>query len=309
MNQEIRRNLARTQKGRSILDIPSSFVVFDLETTGLDSKVDEIIEIGALKIVDNKIVDTFQELIRPKSTISAFITNLTGITNEMVKESSSIEEVLPRFLEFVGDFVLVGHNVNFDISFIYDASMRISHQPFSNDYIDTLRLSRKLLNNLYRHKLGEIANYYGIDTTGSHRSLKDVEMTLAIFYKLQEEILNQYGSFLHFKEANAYVSVCSKEIQVDSSKVDVHHLFYKKHVVITGTLEGMTRREAMQALGNIGAILEDQVTIQTDYLIVGKQRTNRKSNKLRMAENLKRSGYEIQIIPATIFYKEFGVKN
>lgn len=303
------RNFFRIEKGRSILEIPTSFVVFDLETTGLDSTSDEIIEIGALKVVGNQVVDTFEMLVKPKSTISPFITNLTGITNEMVQSALGIEEVLPLFLEFVKGFVLIGHNVNFDVNFIYDASMKLFHQPFQNDFVDTLRLSRKLLKHLYRHKLGEIAHYYGVDTTGSHRSLKDVEMTLTIFYKLQEEILNQYGSFEAFQNSNSYPSVSSKEIIADASRVDPNHFFYKKRVVVTGTLEGITRREVLQMLRNIGALPEDQVTIQTDYLIVGKQKLNRKSTKLRMTESLQKSGYKIQIIPDSVFYKAFGIEN
>lgn len=295
-------SVGRLEKGRSILDIPTSFVVFDLETTGLDSKMDEIIEIGALKVVDNQVVDTFEMFVRPKTCISPFITHLTGITNEMVKEASRVEEVLPLFLEFVDGFVLVGHNVNFDVNFIYDASMCLFLKPFSNDFIDTLRLSRKLLKNLYRHKLGEIAHYYGIDTTGSHRSLKDVEMTLAIFYKLQEEIINQYGSFEAFQNANSYVPVRARDIEVTHSAFDTKHPFYQKYIVITGTILGMTRKEAMQILRNRGAYLEDNVTNRTDFLLVGTQKGNRKSTKLRMAESLQNQGSSIEILPASIFF-------
>lgn len=303
-------NFTRLEKGRSILSIPSSFVVFDLETTGLDSKIDEIIEIGAIKVIDNKIVDKFQMLVKPNGIISPFITNLTGITNRMVENASCIEDVLPLFLDFVGDFILVGHNVNFDVNFIYDYALKVLGVSFKNDFVDTLRLSRKLLKNLYRHKLGEIAHYYGIDTSGSHRSLKDVEMTLAIFYKLQEEIVNQYGSFLEFENSFSYVSVKANEISVTSSSLSPNSLFYGKYVVITGTLDKMVRREAMQVLRNMGANLEDQVTIRTDFLIVGTHKSgNHKSAKLRMAESLQAKGYGIQIVSASSFYEQLKEKS
>lgn len=307
MNEETKRNLQRFQKGRSIIEIPESFVVFDLETTGLDSRVDEIIEIGALKVVENKVVDSFEMLVKPTVLIPPFITNLTGITNAMVSDAPSIEEVLPKFLRFIGSAILVGHNVNFDINFIYDASLKIFNQPLQNDFVDTLRLSRKLLKNLYHHKLGEIAHYYGMDTFGSHRSLKDVEMTLAVFYKLQEEILNQYGSFAAFSGSFSYVSTNARDIVPNSPIPNTKNLFYQKHVVITGTLEKMTRKEAMQYLCNLGAFLENQVTVKTDYLIVGTGRGKTcKSTKLRMAENLQKSGFGIQIISDVLFYKELN---
>ena len=212
MEQLNQKNDNRLKKGKSIVEIPSSFVVFDLETTGLDSKTDEIIEIGALKVKDDKVTECFEMLVKPTISISSFITNLTGITNEMVENSPSIEEVLPKFLAFIGDAIVVGHNVNFDVNFIYDASIRWLKKPFENDFLDTLRLSRKLLKDLYHHKLGEIASYYGIDTSGSHRSLNDAKMTLAIFYKLQEEILNQYGNFATFSKSFSYLSTHTNEL-------------------------------------------------------------------------------------------------
>ncbi len=298
----------KLDKGRSILDIPASFVVFDLETTGLNPFTDEIIEIGAVKVIDHHVVDTFSMLVRPKSIISSFITNLTGITNEMVKDVSPIEEVLPLFLAFVDDFVLVGHNVPFDVNFIHNASIQLFQKPFGNDFVDTLRLSRILLKQLYRHKLGEIANYYGMDTTGSHRSLKDVEMTLAIFYQLQEEILNQYGSFSAFLKIHSYGSLPSRSIVNTKSTFDSTHPFYQKHVVITGTISEMTRKEARQILRNLGAFLDDAVTIRTDFLIVGSQKGNHKSTKLRMAERLQESGSRIEIITSSHFYEQIKEK-
>lgn len=97
---------------------PSNYIVFDIETTGLNPKQDEIIEIGAVKIVNHQVVDTFSELIRPNQKISSFITQLTGITNEMVQEAKDIETVLAEFLLFINDQILIGHNVQFDLSFI-----------------------------------------------------------------------------------------------------------------------------------------------------------------------------------------------
>ena len=194
------RNI-RPYKGRSLLEIPDSFVVFDIETTGLNTSYNEIIEIGAIKVIDNKIVDTFHTLIKPKQEINSFITNLTGITNDMVSDAPSIKEALLNFLNYIGLLPLVGHNVNFDINFVYDKLLEQNLPFLSNNYVDTLRLSRKLLKDLRNHKLGDLALYYNISYEGAHRGLKDAEITLRVLYKLQEEILNQYHTVENFKNS------------------------------------------------------------------------------------------------------------
>ena len=119
----------RIYKGDSLTCFVKDYVVFDIETTGLDSVHNEIIEIGAIKVVENEIVDTFQSFIKPKYRISSFITNLTGISNDMVKDALDVREVLMLFKEFVGDDILIGHNVNFDINFVYD------HLILNNDHV------------------------------------------------------------------------------------------------------------------------------------------------------------------------------
>ncbi len=183
----------RIKKGKSLVATPSSFVVFDIETTGLNTRQNEIIEIGALKVKDGAIIDKFSTLIKPKSPISSFITNLTGITNQMVRNAPQIDEVLTNFMDFVGDNTLMGHNVNFDINFIYDKLLECRLKPLTNDFVDTLRLSRIVLTNLSHHKLSDLADYYHIDKTGSHRSLKDVEMTLEVYNRLKPEIKLKMG--------------------------------------------------------------------------------------------------------------------
>ena len=101
-----------------IKTLSQSFVVFDIETTGFSSTNDKITEIGAVKIENYKVVDRFSEFINPERDISYKIQNLTGITNDMVKDKPTIEEVFPKFLEFIGDSVLVAHNADFDMGFI-----------------------------------------------------------------------------------------------------------------------------------------------------------------------------------------------
>ena len=108
----------RSEKGKSLLQIVDDYVVIDLETTGLDPEYESIIEIAAMRVNGNAVVDSLSSLINPGYEIDEFITDLTGITNEMLASAPPIEDYLPEFLEFIKDSVLVGHNVNFDINFI-----------------------------------------------------------------------------------------------------------------------------------------------------------------------------------------------
>ena len=107
-------------KGESLIDFPSDYTIVDIETTGLSPQQCEIIEISALKIRNDKIKAKFSTLVKPEGLIGRFITKLTGITNLMVENAPKIDKVLPKFLEFAGNDCIIGHNVNFDINFIYD---------------------------------------------------------------------------------------------------------------------------------------------------------------------------------------------
>jgi len=190
----------RPFKGKSMISFPSDYVVFDIETTGLNTYYNEIIEISAIKVRNDKVVDEFSTLIKPVGKIGKFITNLTGITNEMVSESPSIDKVLEEFLLFIGNDILVGHNVNFDINFVSANLVKLGYDGLVNDFIDNLRIARKVLTELRHHRLGDLAEYYLIDNKGAHRGLKDAYMTYEIFLKLKDAVVNQYGSYDKFLE-------------------------------------------------------------------------------------------------------------
>lgn len=159
-----------------------TFVVFDLETTGTVPSSDMITEIGAVKIVDGKATELFQTLVNPGRNISEFITQLTGINDEMVKESPSFKEVLPDFYKFTYDSILVAHNIDFDYKFIkYHA--KSEGYFFYNACIDTLSFSREILPQLPNHKLNTVATYFQIEFN-HHRALADAVATAEMFLKL-----------------------------------------------------------------------------------------------------------------------------
>ncbi|MFR4161481.1 MAG: PolC-type DNA polymerase III [Paraclostridium sordellii] len=167
-----------------------TFVVFDIETTGFSNTNDKITEIGAVKIENFKVVDRFSELVNPEVDISYKIQELTGITNDLVSDKPTIEEILPKFLEFVGDSVLVAHNAEFDMGFISQKS-REQGLEFKNKSVDTLTLARVLLPHLKRHRLNVIAKDLGIPLLNHHRAVDDAEATAHIFIKFLEMLKKQ----------------------------------------------------------------------------------------------------------------------
>lgn len=306
-----REKVERTLKGKSTIDILNDYIVFDIETTGLDSSYDEVIEIGAIKVHNNKIVSKFNSLVKPKNEIDEYITELTGITNEMVKDAPTIEEILPEFMNYVGNDILIGHNVNFDINFIYDNLYRNKFDVLTNDFIDTMRISRKLLPELPHHRLIDLANYFEIDATNNHRSLKDCEITMNVYEQLKNIALQKYENAEEFKNSfkkhKNGISLRAKDIVSNNTEFDVDNLFYDKYVAITGTLEKMLRKEAMQIIVDLGGHCEDNVTKKTNYLILGNNDYNpilrgKKSSKLIKAETLKLEGKDIEIISENVFY-------
>lgn len=162
----------------------TSYVCVDLETTGLDPKRDKIIEIGAVKVVDGRVEETFQTLLSPGRKLEDKITELTGIRDEQLIHAPAIEEVLPAFLEFAGEEVLLGHSILFDYSFLKKAAVN-QKQKFERKGMDTLKIARKYLPELESRSLGYLCGYYGI-AHHAHRALDDAQATVELYHKLTE---------------------------------------------------------------------------------------------------------------------------
>lgn len=163
----------RDKKGKMLIEVPDDYTVVDIETTGLSPEGSEIIEISAIKYRARAAVNQFSTLVKPKGRISWFITNLTGITQEMASMGMEITQALSSFKGFLGDDIIVGYNVNFDINFLYDNLMAHFGVPLSNDYVDVLRFARKYLPELPNHRQVTVAEYFGLSIEGAHRAAKD----------------------------------------------------------------------------------------------------------------------------------------
>ena len=297
----------RKYKGKNLISFPDTYCVVDLETTGLDPFFDNIIEISSIKVNKGSIVDTFSSLINIGDLkLDSFITDLSGITDEMLSNAPDLDIVLSDFLKFVDDSYILGHNINFDINFIYDNCLQIFSKPFSNNFIDTLRLSRKLLPNLQHHKLSDIAKNYDIDYSKTHRALSDCTITNTCYSFLKEEAIKQYNSLENFINSYRYSSKISNT-KTDKVEFDTNHPFYNKTCAFTGKLDKMPRKEAAQIVADLGGICADSVTQKTDYLILGntaysKNIKDGKTSKFKKAQNLKAKGYGIEIITENVFY-------
>ncbi len=181
----------------------SSFVVFDIETTGLSAMNDGITEIGAIKLVDGEVVDEYSQLINPEKLIPEFITELTGIDDHMVRDKPTIKEVLPSFVDFIGDSVLVAHNASFDTGFIRE-KMKDLNLELNNPVLDTLELSRGAFPDLKNHKLDNLAKFLEVNLVNHHRAVDDAKATTEIFQKTLELLAER--DIETFEEINALQS-------------------------------------------------------------------------------------------------------
>lgn len=199
---ELLENKNTDEKGKSLLELADCYTVVDLETTGLDPKVDEIIEIGAVKVVDNEISDSFQSLVKPNCEISDFITSLTGIDNEMVADAPCLKDILGKLLVFIGDDIVVGHNVNFDVNFIIAGSLKCFKRGFSNNFIDTMRISRKLYPQEKHHRLCDLEERFCLHNENAHRALSDVMLTKKCYDHMKNYVDSSGLSLLELMHQN-----------------------------------------------------------------------------------------------------------
>lgn len=173
------------KSGKRIVKYVPDYVVFDLETTGINCMSDSIIEISAVQVKNRTVTETFSTLVNPGCPIPYDATRVNGITDEMVEDAPSLADVLPQFLEFVSDHVLIGHNIHsFDLKFIYKAAWALLGREVTNDYLDTLYMARQCLPQLRHHKLTDLAQYFQIDTKGAHRALQDCMMNQQCYEKM-----------------------------------------------------------------------------------------------------------------------------
>lgn len=171
-----------------------SVIVLDFETTGLSPNMgDRAIEIGAVKLVNGEVVDTFQQLMNPGFRVSSFIEGYTGITNNMLRLAPSCEEVMSEFADFIQGSHLVAHNASFDKRFL-DAELELVSKGYDGQFACSMLIARRLIQDAPTHKLGDLVRYKQIENDGTfHRALADSEMTAKLWLVMLEELHSHHG--------------------------------------------------------------------------------------------------------------------
>lgn len=177
-------------KGSNLLYFAPDFTVIDLETTGRGNQFGEITELSGIRYRNYEPVETFTTLVKAHNPILPFVSTLTGIDDAMLINSPDISEVIEAFVAFLGDDIIVGHNVNFDLNLVYDAYYDTTKKHVTNDYTDTLRFARILVDDSENHKLATLCQYFNIERVNGHRGLPDCEQTGSLYIKLKDLALD-----------------------------------------------------------------------------------------------------------------------
>lgn len=293
--------MAQTRYTKQII---GDYCVVDTETTGTSPYYDEIIEIGIVRVRSDEIVDRYSQLVKPSSSIPAFISHLTGITNAMVANQPRIDVVKDQVLEFIGDDVLLGHNTSFDIRFL---NAGLNH-TLDNPYMDTLPFSKKVFPELERHRLTDLVQHLGL-ANNEHRALADCIATKELYDAIKSTMVTQGLSIEGLWKSRSGAAVWSNAdiIHPEDYRLVEGGYFYDKHVVFTGKLEKAVRTTAMEIVRKIGGIADSKVTKATNFLVLGDNDYNKnlkgtKSSKRLAAEKLKLEGHDIEILDERTFY-------
>ncbi len=224
------------------------YISFDLETTGFEADSDYIIEIGALKVRNGKVCERFIEFLKPEMRIPSRITEITGITNDMVQNSRDSQNVIHDFINFCEDYILVGHNILFDYKFIKTYAVQYGYS-FEKKGIDTLHIARKMHRNLKSKSLESLCAYYGITNQAAHRAYHDALATAKVYHMLAHDF-EQDNPQLFEPEALQFkpkkVQACtSKQIEYLRMLCNHHNLPMKENA------EEMTRSDMSKLIDGI----------------------------------------------------------
>lgn len=235
------------------------YVVLDIETTGTHPIRNEIIEIGAVYIENGQVAGRFNELICPRESISEYITGITGIDDAMVADAPSIEEVMPKFIDFCGDAPLVGHNIIlFDYRMLKAKAVALGFE-FEKQGVDTLIISRKMLAHLPSRKLGDLCEHYQIRLENAHRAFDDAYATYELYRNLAQEFADIEPTLFvpepMIWELPKWEPMTQKQKKYLSNLCSIHHIQLEMEI------DRLSKSEASRLIDKIitqhGKILRD----------------------------------------------------
>ncbi len=264
--------------------IDTEYCVFDLETTGLSHLTEKITEVGMIKIRNGEIIDTFECFVNPEKPIPSKVVEVTHITDDMVKDAETIDQVMPKILAFMGDSVLVAHNADFDIGFLKYNCEQLG-LPFEKTYIDTLRLAKSVFPEFSKYKLGMIADKLGIRVDVAHRALDDVKTLVSVFKVMIEKAKDKNAKTIDdfdnvfetdFKKLPSYHAIILAKNYVGLKNlyklISYSHLhyFYKKPRILKSMLnkyrEGLILGSACEAGELYRSIVADKSTEEIEEI-------------------------------------------
>ncbi|MFV9509819.1 PolC-type DNA polymerase III [Tepidibacillus sp. LV47] len=248
------------EQSRNLME--ETYIVFDTETTGLSAMYNTIIEIGAVKVKNGKIVDTFTTFVDPKEPLSPKITEITGITDEMLQGAPFLDEALRKFREFVGDGILVAHNARFDMGFLHMGYKRIGEEDLTNPVIDTVELARMLYPKMKNYKLNTLCEAFNIELTNHHRAYHDAEATGKLLWKM---ILD-----LQEKEIHNLIELNQNMGKVDVSRLRPFHVtILVKNEVGLKNLYKLISKSHLEYFHRIPRIPRSELITHREGLIFG----------------------------------------
>jgi DNA polymerase-3 subunit alpha (Gram-positive type) len=228
-----------------------TYVALDIEATGISPNKSRIIEIGAIKVREGVVIDYFSSLINPCLPLSEEITQLTGITKAMVESAPNAREVLARFLDFIEDYIWLGHSINSDYGYIKNELLRndMLEKGLEKYGYDTLTLARKLLPDVSSKSLANLCRYYSIENECEHRAIWDAKATIELFYKLQSQFYNDKKE--SFKKILLTHKVKKLQKITNWQKNYLNDLLKYHKINFSGRLDELTMSEASKIIDKI----------------------------------------------------------
>ena len=285
-------------KGKPLYTYPDEYIIVDIETTGFDPISNKITEISAVKYRCNRKVDEYVTFVAINERIPDRITKLTGITNEMLEGAPGLSEAIKGFIEFIGEDIIIGHNITFDLAFLGAACEDRLGIELKNNYVDVLRIANEKLPFLDSHKQVVVAKYFGIRTEGSHRALTDCEICNSCYQKLKELSVALYDAPI--KQVSLYIS----------TKARLEKPFRGKKFFFIGIMSNWYVNDMKNIVRDLGGVIEDTVTDAVDIVIAGTADENvLGSEAFKKVLELKKEDNSLALIKDAVFVKTLLARN
>lgn len=279
-------------RGKALQEFPDHYIIVDVETTGLDPAIDKLIEISAVKYRFNRKVDEYVTFIYIDEPIPTRITKLTGITDEMLEDAPNPREALIGFLDFIGDDILIGYNITFDLAFLGVSCSEYCRKRLYNNYVDVLKIATDKLPFLMSRKQIDVAKYFGINIDGSHRALTDCEICNDCYQKLKELSIEEYTAPQR-----------QKQLLVSSSAHN-QRPFLGRRFFFIGVMDQWYINNFKDIIISLGGSVDKDITEDINIVVVGTADTGIvKTEDFRRLLEMKNAGAKLSLIKDISFVK------